>query len=79
MDGRRRARLDANPLVRKDVDLLPVMIRCSVIGRTIPTGLTADPVTWIARPIGLNRVACPECKQIHAWKKDDAYLEGARG
>jgi hypothetical protein len=76
MDGGRRARLDANPLVRKNVDLLPVMIQCSVIGRIVPTGLTADPVTWFARPVGIHSVVCPECKQVHAWTKGDAHLEG---
>jgi hypothetical protein len=79
MDGGRRARLDASPLVRKDVELVRVMIRCSVVGRAIPTGLAADPVTWFARPIGLNRMFCPECKQIHAWSKSDAFLESPGG
>ena len=55
---------------------LRVMIRCPVTGRGVPTGLTADPAKWDLRPIGLNRVACPECKQMHAWSKKDAYLEG---
>jgi hypothetical protein len=39
------------------------------------TGLMADPNTWEARPIGLNRALCPACKQSHAWNKKDAFLE----
>lgn len=62
----------------KDLDHSRVMIRCPVTGRAIPTGLTADPATWQSRPIGLNRVSCPECKQVHAWTKGDAHLEGSR-
>lgn len=65
--------------MHKDGEMLPVMIRCTVTGRAIPTGLTADPRTWDARPIGLNRVACPECKQMHAWSKSDAHLESPGG
>jgi len=65
--------------MRFDADMLQVMIRCSLTGRAIHTGLTADPKTWKDRHIGLNRVSCPECKQIHAWSKSDAYLEGAGG
>jgi hypothetical protein len=63
----------------QDGETLQVVIRCPVTGRAIPTGLTADPRTWNDRPIGLNRVSCPECKQIHAWNKNDAYLEGQGG
>jgi hypothetical protein len=37
--------------------------------------MTADPKTWPARPIGLNRALCPACKQSHAWSKKDAFLE----
>ena len=53
-----------------------VMIRCPVTGGPIATGLVADAKTWNTRPIGLNRVACPACKQSHAWSKKDAFLEG---
>ena len=52
-----------------------VMIRCPINGNPVATGLVADPKTWNARPIGLNRVACPVCKQSHAWSKKDAFLE----
>jgi hypothetical protein len=65
-------------MVGKELDLLQVMIRCPVTGRAIPTGLMADPASWNTRPIGLNRVSCPECKQTHAWSKSDAYLEDPR-
>ena len=66
-------------MMRKEVNLVRVMIQCPVTGRAVPTGLTADPATWKARSIGLNRASCPECKQVHAWDKSDAYLEGLRG
>jgi hypothetical protein len=53
-----------------------------VPGRAIPTGLTADPETWHARPIGLNRVSSPECKQVHAWARatpiSRARLQGTK-
>jgi hypothetical protein len=66
-------------MVDKESNLLRVMIRCPMTGRAIPTNLTADPATWHSRPIGLNRVSCPECKQTHAWSKPDAHLEGSGG
>jgi len=59
--------------------MFQVMIRCPVTGRAIQTGLTADPKTWKDRHIGLNSVSCPECKQIHTWRKKDAHLEGQGG
>jgi len=66
-------------MVSKGLDPSRVMIRCPVTGRAIPTGLMADPATWHSRPIGLNRVSCPDCKQVHAWSKSDAYLERSAG
>jgi hypothetical protein len=65
--------------MQKDAEILQVMIRCPVTGGAIRTGLTADPKSWKDRPVGLNKVSCPECKQIHAWSKTDAYLEDAGG
>jgi hypothetical protein len=70
--------VQGNPIVRRDPNQQRVMIRCSVTGRAVPTGLTADPATWDARAIGLNRVACTDCKQFHAWSKNDASLEPQR-
>ena len=61
-------------MVRKDVSLVRVMIRCPLTGRAIPAGLTAEPAAWSARPIGLNRVRCRECTQTHTWNKTDASL-----
>jgi hypothetical protein len=66
-------------MVRRDVNLLRVMIRCPMTGRTISTGLAADPATWDTRPIDLNLVPCPECEQVHTWSKSDASLEGLGG
>jgi hypothetical protein len=63
--------------MKTDPNLPRVMIRCRVTGQAVPTGLTAEPTTWDARSIGLNRVACPDCKQFHAWSKRDAVLEGS--
>ena len=56
-----------------------VKIRCWVTGEAVETGLMADPKTWEARPIGLNRALCRACKQSHAWSKKDAFLEGSAG
>src|SRR5215469_455999 len=48
-----------NDLMSTNDDTVRVMIRCPVSGESIPTGLVADPKTWDARPIGINRVSCP--------------------
>ena len=66
-------------MTHTDVDKVRVMIRCPVSGDPTPTGMVADPNTWDARPIGLNRVSCPVCKQTHAWSKKDAFLERPGG
>jgi hypothetical protein len=64
-------------MARKDPNLRRVMIRCPVTGRAVPATLTTDPATWDIRPIDLYRGSCPDCKQIHAWSKKDASLEGS--
>jgi hypothetical protein len=66
-------------MVRKELEPSRVMIRCPVTGHAIPTAIMADPATWSSRPIGLNRMSCPNCKQVHAWSKSDAYLERSGG
>jgi|HubBroStandDraft_4_1064222.scaffolds.fasta_scaffold5500551_1 hypothetical protein len=58
-----------------ETTLARVMIRCSVTNQAVATGMHVDAATWEARPLGYNRVACPECKQTHAWGKADAWLE----
>jgi hypothetical protein len=63
-------------VLAKAAPLARVMIRCSVTNRPVATGMHVDATTWEARPLGYNRVACPGCKQTHAWGKSDAWLEG---
>jgi hypothetical protein len=70
----RRAATQA-ALMLKAAPLARVMIRCSVTNRPVATGMHVDAATWEARPLGYNRVACPGCKQTHAWGKSDAWLE----
>jgi len=61
--------------MREDSNQIRVLIQCPVTGRAVPTGIRADPATWSTRPIGLNKMSCPDCKQVHAWSKKDATLD----
>jgi hypothetical protein len=72
---RRHTRQRAGVVTLKEAPLARVMIRCSVTNRPVATGMHTDAATWDARPMGYNRVACPGCKQTHAWGKSDAWLE----
>ena len=56
-------------------ELVRVIIRCHATDRAIPTGLETVPSAWKDRPVGINKLTCPECRQVHAWTKRDAYLE----
>jgi hypothetical protein len=58
-----------------ETQLVRVMIRCQSTNRAIATGLETLPSTWQERPIGTNKVTCPECRRVHVWRKSDAYLE----
>ena len=61
--------------VREDRAMARVLIKCPVLGRSIPTGLEVDAESWETRQLGDNRAFCPACKQTHTWTKSDAWLE----
>jgi hypothetical protein len=61
--------------VHDETELVRVMIRCQATNRAVATGLETIPETWNERPIGMNKLTCPECRRVHVWKKNDAYLE----
>jgi len=61
--------------VHDETEPVRVMIRCQATNRAIATGLETIASVWKDRPIGINKVFCPECRGVHAWKKSDAYLE----
>ena len=56
-------------------ELVRVMIRCEATDRAVATGLETVPSAWTDRPVGINKLTCPECRRVHAWTKRDAYLE----
>jgi hypothetical protein len=58
-----------------ETELVRVMIRCHATKRAVATGLETTASAWKDRPVGINKVSCPECRRVHAWTKSDAYLE----
>ena len=52
-----------------------IMIRCPNTGRVIPTGVEADPFTFIHIPDVLSRSKCPVCGAQHVWWVREAWLD----
>lgn len=51
-----------------------VLIRCPHSGEPVETVLRLRPAAFQALR-GEYSFRCPHCGQIHAWKKEDAWLE----
>ena len=53
-----------------------IMIRCPVLGRGVPTGLTTEQIVFDSLPSDLEiPMRCPACVKIHKWKPKDAWVE----
>ncbi len=52
-----------------------VMITCLESGKPIYTGMSVDEITFETTQVTDKSVLCPECGRVHAWNKQDAYLE----
>ncbi len=52
-----------------------VMITCLESGKPIYTGMSYDEITFETIQFIGKSVLCPECGRVHAWTKQDAYIE----
>ncbi len=52
-----------------------LMIRCLESGKQIYTGMSFEEITFETSQLTDQSVLCPECGRVHAWNKQDAYLE----
>ena len=53
-----------------------VLIRCPVTNLPVTTGLFMDKVRFESATLQDKdrRLKCPECREIHVWQKEEAYL-----
>ncbi len=53
-----------------------VLIRCSETNLPVTTGLFMDRASFESATLRDEdtRLRCPLCRQIHMWRKEDAYL-----
>jgi hypothetical protein len=55
-----------------------IMIRCPIVGRAIPTGLTTEMVRFDTIDSNLEiPLRCPACLKVHKWKPRDAWIDKA--
>lgn len=54
-----------------------VLITCPQTGSPAPTMLRLKPTAFEALA-GEHAFRCAQCGEVHAWRKDEAWLEGPR-
>jgi endogenous inhibitor of DNA gyrase (YacG/DUF329 family) len=54
-----------------------VVIKCPQTGKTIPTGIAMDKVSFESATLTNNSFGpCPACGRRHTWDKRDAWVQG---
>jgi hypothetical protein len=53
-----------------------VLVHCPETGETVGTVMRLRPSAFEALR-GEYGFRCPRCNQVHTWRKEDAWLEGA--
>ena len=51
-----------------------IVVKCPLTLKTVPTGLRAEWVVLDSLPPVAIPLRCPACRQIHKWKRDDAWI-----
>jgi len=64
-----RSLKEPSPLATKRI-----LVRCPSTGKLSPTGKVVKEALWDETKLKLPRLACPHCREIHAWTKKDVVL-----
>jgi hypothetical protein len=52
------------------------MIRCPILGRAIPTGLTTETIVLDSLAVNLKMpLRGPACLKVHKWGRKDAWVD----
>jgi len=51
------------------------MIRCPLTKEPLPTGIEATDESFATLLLGVMKVLCPHCRNVHEWTKTMAYIE----
>jgi hypothetical protein len=51
-----------------------VVVKCPVTGNVIPIGMELTESAFKRATLYGNSFTCSACGQVHAWKKDDAWV-----
>ena len=55
-----------------------IMIRCPIMGRAVPTGLTTEMIVFDSIEADLEiPLNCPACLKTHKWKPREAWIDKA--
>ena len=55
-----------------------IMIRCPIVGRAVPTGLTTEMIVFDSIDANLEiPLNCPACLKIHKWQPREAWIDKA--
>jgi hypothetical protein len=54
-----------------------IMICCPNTGKSVPTGIETDRLSWPKLPSVVSTVVCCRCGEIHLWSRERAWLADA--
>jgi hypothetical protein len=61
---------------RRVISLPNIMIRCPILGRKVPTGLTTETIVLESLAANLKiPLRCPACMKVHKWMPKDAWVD----
>jgi hypothetical protein len=53
-----------------------IMIRCPVMDKAVPTGLTTETIKFESIEDGIAiPLRCPACLKVHKWERKDAWAK----
>lgn len=51
-----------------------ILVRCPSTAKLTATGQTVEEESWEQTKLKQSKVACPHCRETHAWTKKDVVL-----
>ena len=52
-----------------------IMIRCPILGRPVPTGLTTEQIKFESLSGIKIPLQCPACQKLHQWQQKQAWVQ----
>lgn len=67
---------EGQPAKNEQVVMPDIMIRCPVMNKDVPTGLTTEAIKFESIEDGIAiPFRCPACLKLHTWERKQAWIK----